>query len=186
MNTLVKILVFLNIPRVLDILQRAIATAKLRKITTVQGTQIKLIFQGGYQFDIVGDVQKFEIDQTSHIKSSCFIECSGGVKIGRYFHCGRGLTIFSTNHNFRNGRKIPYDDTVVEQPVIIEDFVWLGANVTIVPGVTVGEGSVVGAGTVVNKDVPPYSVVSGNGYRVIGTRDKDHFDQLKRSAAFLE
>lgn len=186
MKILVRLLILLNLPRLTDIFQRAMAIAKLRKITTVQGTQLKLIFQGGYEFDILGDTEKFEIDETSHLKSSCFIECSGGVKIGRYFHCGRGLTIFSTNHKFRDGKKIPYDETVISKPVIIEDFVWLGANVTIVPGVKVGEGSVVGAGTVLNKDVPPYSVVCGNGYRLIGARDREHFNRLKQRAAFLE
>ena len=38
---------------------------------------------------------------------------------------------------------------------------WLGANVTILPGVTIGEGAIVAAGAVVTKDVAPRTVVGG-------------------------
>lgn len=56
------------------------------------------------------------------------------------------------------------------KPVIIEDNVWIGARVCILPGVTIGEGSVIGACAVVPKSVPPYSVVIGNPARVVKTR----------------
>ena len=46
-------------------------------------------------------------------------------------------------------------------PVVIEDDVWVGANVTILKGVTIGRGSVVAAGSVVNKSTPPYSISGG-------------------------
>lgn len=55
--------------------------------------------------------------------------------------------------------------------VIIEDGAWIGAGAIILPGVTVGTKSVVGAGSVVTRDVPPYSVVTGNPARPIGRTD---------------
>jgi hypothetical protein len=96
------------------------------------GIALNFVPQGGYDFCIAGDLSRFEIDQTSHIKSGTFIECSGGVRIGRYFHPGRGLTIFSTNHNYRSDRMIPYDERDLLGPVVIGDCVWAGANVSIV------------------------------------------------------
>lgn len=45
--------------------------------------------------------------------------------------------------------------------IIVEDEVWIGANVTILPGVHVGRCSVIGAGSVITKDVEPYSVYAG-------------------------
>ena len=40
------------------------------------------------------------------------------------------------------------------QPIHIEKNVWIGANVTVLPGVTIGKGSIIAAGAVVTKDVP--------------------------------
>lgn len=52
-------------------------------------------------------------------------------------------------------------------PVIIENNVWLGENVIVLPGVTIGENSVVGANAVVTKSIPKNSVVGGNPARLI-------------------
>ncbi len=46
-------------------------------------------------------------------------------------------------------------------PIVIEDDVWIGAGVIILPNITVGQGAVVGAGAVVTKNVPPWTVVAG-------------------------
>lgn len=51
-------------------------------------------------------------------------------------------------------------------PITIQDNVWIGANVIVLPGVTVGEGSVIGAGSVVTRNVPPGVVAMGNPCRV--------------------
>jgi acetyltransferase-like isoleucine patch superfamily enzyme len=58
----------------------------------------------------------------------------------------------------------------VEQPIVVEEDVWLGASVIILGGVTVGRGSVVGAGAVVTQDLPPYSIARGVPARVVGMR----------------
>jgi acetyltransferase-like isoleucine patch superfamily enzyme len=54
-----------------------------------------------------------------------------------------------------------------EQPVMVGDDAWIGANACVLPGVVIGEGGVVGAGSVVTQDVPPYTIVAGNPARVI-------------------
>ncbi len=51
---------------------------------------------------------------------------------------------------------------LITKPIVIEDGVWICADVFIGPGVTVGENSVVTAGSVVNKNLPPNSICSGN------------------------
>lgn len=45
--------------------------------------------------------------------------------------------------------------------IIIEEDVWLGANVVVMPGITIGKGAIIGANSVVTKDIPPYSVAVG-------------------------
>jgi acetyltransferase-like isoleucine patch superfamily enzyme len=52
-------------------------------------------------------------------------------------------------------------------PVLIDDDVWIGEFVSILPGVHIGRGSVIGAQSVVTRDVPPGCVAVGNPARVI-------------------
>ena len=52
-------------------------------------------------------------------------------------------------------------------PITVEDDVWIGAQVCVLPGVTIGRGSVIGAGSVVTRDVPPGVVAAGNPCRVL-------------------
>lgn len=53
------------------------------------------------------------------------------------------------------------------KPVTIEDNVWIGANVFVLPGVTIGAGSVISANSVVNKDIPSGVLAGGNPAVVI-------------------
>lgn len=164
-----------------DALQRVRVTRLNQRLTA----PLRFCPQGEGEVTLEGDVRKFSIHPTSHLKSNTFIECSGGVTIGRYFHVGRGLTIFSTNHNWESAERIPYDEKTISKPVVIQDFVWCGANVTIVPGVTVGEGAILGAGAVVTRDVPAGAMVGGNPAQVIKSRDLEQFRRLKEQGRFL-
>lgn len=50
---------------------------------------------------------------------------------------------------------------VIDKEVIIEENVWIGANVTILPGIRIGRFSAVAAGSVVTRDVKPFTLVAG-------------------------
>ncbi|MDE5842315.1 MAG: acyltransferase [Muribaculaceae bacterium] len=93
------------------------------------------------------------------------------IKIGNYVNAGRRLTIVDNSHGnstYEDRLKIQKERPLVSKgPVIIEDRVWLGQNVCVMPGVTIGEGAIVAAGAIVTKDVPPYCVVGGNPARII-------------------
>jgi acetyltransferase-like isoleucine patch superfamily enzyme len=58
-------------------------------------------------------------------------------------------------------------------PVIIDDYVWVGINATVLQGVRIGEGAVVAAGAVVTKNVEPYTIVGGIPAKQIGVRTKN-------------
>lgn len=83
-----------------------------------------------------------------------------------------GLTVFTENHKIELGEwfiEKGSGNTFIEaKDVIIEEDVWIGANVTLLMGVTVGRGSIVGAGSVCRKSIPPYSIVMGNPAKVVG------------------
>ncbi len=59
----------------------------------------------------------------------------------------------------------------VGKSVRIEEYCWIGARATILPGITIGKGAVVGTCAVVTKDVPPMTVVAGNPAKIIGIRN---------------
>lgn len=56
---------------------------------------------------------------------------------------------------------------------VVGNDVWIGQNVTILPGVHIGDGAIVGANSVVTKTVLPYSVVGGNPAKLIRKRFDD-------------
>jgi acetyltransferase-like isoleucine patch superfamily enzyme len=182
-KTIYWMLYFLQFDRIVDFVLKARTQVRLLRYKS-KGADIRFVPQGGYELLIAGDISKFEIHPTSHLKSETFIECSGGVSIGKYFHVGRGLTIFSSAHDYKNAEKIPYSEIVLLQPVKIEDFVWCGTNVIILPGVTIGEGAIVGAAAVVTKDVPALAIVGGNPAKIIGERDRSRFEKQKLENLF--
>jgi acetyltransferase-like isoleucine patch superfamily enzyme len=184
MKTFVSYLLYcLQFDRIVDLLLRMQLRIKLLRYRR-RGVVINFVSQGGYELVIAGDISKFEIHSSSHLKSNTFIECSGGVKIGMHFHVGRGLTIFSSNHNYLSCTAIPYDNVDILKPVIIGDCVWIGANVSIVPGVEIGEGAIIAMGAVVTRNVPAGAVVGGNPACVIGHRDMETYSRLKHEGKF--
>jgi len=95
----------------------------------------------------------------------------GTVKIGRDVMIGEELIAISRNHEFGN-TAIPMrlQGFQKDRPITIEDDVWIGTRVTILPRVTIGKGSIVGAGSVVTKNVLPYTIVAGNPAKLIRKR----------------
>lgn len=61
---------------------------------------------------------------------------------------------------------------------IIGNDVWIGQNVTFLPGVKVGNGAIIGANSVVSKDVPAYCIAAGNPIRIIRKRFDDELIKL--------
>ena len=96
----------------------------------------------------------------------------GTIKIGRDVMIGEKLIAISRSHNFTD-INIPMREQGWRQdrPIIIEDDVWIGSRVIILPGTIIGRGSIVGAGAVVTRNIPPYTIVAGNPAKVIGQRN---------------
>lgn len=179
-------LYMLNIDRVIEKWNSLIEELKVRRIGENIGQPLKYVNQG-WKSPIITDSRgkgTFFIGVGSHLKSDSFIEYMGGVSIGDYFHTGRGLTIFSANHDYDSDDKIPYGDNVILKEVVIGDFVWCGANVTILPGIHIGDGAIIGSGSVVTKDVPECAVVGGNPARILKYRNKESFYRLKSEGMY--
>ena len=111
------------------------------------------------------------------------IQGTANVSIGSNFHSGIDCMIITDSHNYE-GEAIPYDETVISKDVVIEDNVWLGNRVIILPGVHIGEGAIIQAGSVVVKDIPKYAIAGGHPANVFGSRDIEHYEKLKKEGKF--
>ncbi len=116
----------------------------------------------------LSDATKISIGQNCRINENVFIQAA---TIGNNVLIAPNVAILSVSHNH-----VLIDIPIVDQgdsipnPPIIEDNVWLGRNVVIMPGVRIGTGSIVGSGAVVTKDVPPFMIVGGVPAKIIKQR----------------
>ena len=109
------------------------------------------------------------ISDFCHIGAVNYIEIGNNVLFGsKVYVTDHNHGIYS-EHNFGQSdpEEIPICRALTGHKVIIEDNVWLGDNVVVLPGVTIGRGCIIGAGAVVTKSVPAYSIAVGVPARVV-------------------
>lgn len=87
------------------------------------------------------------------------------VRIGDNAFIGPNVSIYTACHPLDAAERNKQTEWAL--PVTIGNNVWMGGNVTIVPGVTIGDNCVIGAGSVVTHDIPSNTVAAGNPARVI-------------------
>lgn len=97
------------------------------------------------------------------INSGCRFQDQGGITIGDDCLIGHNAVLATLNHDLAPSRRADMHPA----PIRLGRNVWLGSNVTILPGVSIGDESVVAAGAVVTKDIPARSVAVGSPARVV-------------------
>ena len=113
----------------------------------------------------------FRIGNGSNVGDDSHITCINRIDIGNNVRMGRKVFITDNAHGASEKSLLDispkFRPMTSKGPVIIEDNVWIGEMVCILPGVTIGRGSIIGANAVVTKSVPPYCVVGGNPAKII-------------------
>lgn len=103
------------------------------------------------------------IGARTFINYGCSLGATKLIQIGERCLLGTYVNIIDNNfHDLTDRWRMPEP-----KPVTIEDDVWIGSHVIVLPGVRIGRGAVVGAGSVVCDDIPPWTVAAGNPARVI-------------------
>ncbi|MDE7439870.1 MAG: CatB-related O-acetyltransferase, partial [Clostridia bacterium] len=72
----------------------------------------------------------------------------------------------------------PLSEMPFKGNTVVGNDVWIGQNVTVLPGIHIGDGAIIGMNSVVGSNVPPYTVVAGNPAKVIRKRFDDELIKL--------
>lgn len=115
----------------------------------------KSFIRGGCKFFINGK-GKVTIGENSYINWNSTIATggSGQIQIGK--NCAIAWNVNIIAYDFH-----VFDEQSYSEDIIIEDNVWIGANVTILKGVRIKQGSVIAANSLVTKGNFPENVLIG-------------------------
>lgn len=120
-----------------------------------------------YHFDFIGD--KLIIGK--------FCQIAEGVKflMNGMFHMNNCLStypfiIFSEDcaKKYPKNPEFPF-----KGDTIIGNDIWIGYNVTFMPGVRVGDGAIIGTNSLVTRNIGPYEIWGGNPAKLIRKRFPD-------------
>ena len=116
----------------------------------------------------IGNGKNLSIGKHCQINENVFIQ---GASIGDYVMLAADVKIINLKHRF-SSKAIPMIKQGREKYVnpVIEDDVWVGRGVIILPGVRISKGCIIGAGSVVTKDTEEYSIYGGIPARLIRKR----------------
>lgn len=115
---------------------------------------------------------KIKIGNNVDIGNNTFISANNDVQIGDHVIMAPYVFITDHDHGFYDITKNLHQQPLTEDGhTIIKDNVFLGTKCSILKNVTIGSHSVIGANSVVIKDIPPFSVASGNPAKIIKRYD---------------
>ena len=106
--------------------------------------------------------ENFQMNDYVHITAMESVKIGNNVLLASKIYisdCSHGS--YSGDENDSHPDSIPHDRPLYSKQVVIEDNVWLGEFVSVMPGVTIGKGTIIGANSVVSKSLPPYVIAVG-------------------------
>ena len=106
-----------------------------------------------------------EIGENFFANHNCVILDSARVRFGDNVFVGPNCCFTAAGHPIDAEQR--NEGLEFAHPITVGDNVWIGANVTVLPGVSIGDNAVIGAGSVVNKDIPACVTAAGNPCRVL-------------------
>ena len=114
--------------------------------------------------EVIG-MEGLQIGEDSCVGWHCQLDARAGLRIGNHVTIASHSIIIAGGHDL----KAP-EFWAFGAPIAIEDYAWITTRVILLPGAHIAEGAVVAANTVVAKPVAPYTIVGGEGARVLGER----------------
>ena len=117
----------------------------------------------------ISDAKQLRIGNYVRINENSFLR--GAITIGDYCMIAPNVSIYTRTHVYDNPDiPVVLSGEIDFKEVILEEDVWIGRNVVILPGIHIGKGSIIGANSVVTKNIEPYSIVGGVPAKLIRKR----------------
>ena len=149
----------------------------------------KNITVGDYTYyDDPEDSEGFEKHVTHHYE---FL--GDRLVIGKFCAIAKGIEFVmnGANHRMKSVTTYPFnimgggweksapalEDLPLKGDTVVGNDVWIGQNVTVMPGVHIGDGAIIGANSTVASDIPPYTIAVGNPCRVVRKRFDDELTE---------
>lgn len=142
---------------------------RLKKSFGYCGSNVRIGFT-----EIFNPQNLYMYDNTNIFDGFLFLSVRGSFIMKEGSGAAQNLTVVTDNHGRRVGYRFKDKEMFIERKaetyanIIVEEDVWIGANVTLLPGANIGRCATVGAGSVVRNSIPPYAIVVGNPAKVIG------------------
>ena len=156
------------------------ATARISQLADIEpsarGTLIRIgartMVDAFVKIKPAGGMGQLIIGEDCAINSGTVIYTGNGVRIGDAVLIAANCTLAPTNHAFGDRERRIRDQGFLPSKggIVIEDDVWLGANVVVLDGAVIGKGCVVAAGSVVRGRLEPYSIYAGVPAKRTGAR----------------
>ena len=127
-----------------------------------------------------GSSKNIFIEDNVYIGPQAYLDALSAITIKEGVMIGPRCMMITGNHNYKSADllSVPYDNRMIDTPIVIEKNVWIGANVTVCPGTHIGEGAVIGAGCSVHGDIPALAIVVPSNYRIIDYRNEKQYNNL--------
>ncbi|MFV0497705.1 MAG: Vat family streptogramin A O-acetyltransferase [Candidatus Fimivivens sp.] len=143
------------------------------------------IIVGDYTYyDDINGAEKFEEHVTHH-----YDFLGDKLIIGKFCAIAKGIEFVmnGANHRMCSVTTYPFnimghgwekctptlEDLSLKGDTVIGNDVWIGQNVTVMPGVRIGDGAIIAANSMVAKDIAPYTIAGGNPCCVLKNRFDD-------------
>ena len=134
-----------------------------KNLTTGVGCRIEAFPQITTESKLLKFGRNVQLNDYVHITAAHSVEIGDNVLMASKIYisdCSHGSYV--GNENDSDPMVSPVDRPLSMKAVTIEDNVWLGEFVSVLPGVTIGKGTIVGANSVVSKSLPPYVIAVGS------------------------
>jgi len=148
----------LNRTRMQDLNRRRKILQEILPNVDAQAVEILSPFMVDYGYNIF-------IGAGSFLNHNVYLMDCATIRLGKNVFVGPNCGFYTAIHPFDVVERAAGLETC--KPIVIGDDVWIGGDVTILPGVKIGSGCVIGAKSLVTKDIPDNVLALGNPAQVV-------------------